>query len=381
MRSRFSYVVLLIVLLATPAAWAADAAFQDGPPPIQSMSTLAFGPEGVLLVGDAKGGAVVALDLQDTDKTTPVERFGVGDLETKIAALVGTRTSEVLIHDLATHPISGAVYLAVSRGRAKWESRWSLPNDLADASILLRIDGEAKLDEVDLSGVRWAKADLPDPVDPQQLHRWKDGVPLRAEMITDLVYDDGMVWVAGLSNEEFSSALWQVPYPFSARASKTTVEVFHGAHGKWETHSPVRTFVPYELAGKKQILAAYLCTPLAVFDRAALKDGDHVKGRTVAEFGSGNFPLDMVVYEKGGKEKLLIANSMLPLMIVDLADVEAFEGEITSAPGTYTAGVPYEIRSPVGIQQLDRLDDKRLVALQRMPSGTLDLVAMSFIRF
>ncbi|MEO1367463.1 MAG: hypothetical protein AAFX50_09820, partial [Acidobacteriota bacterium] len=186
--------------------------------------------------------------------------------------------------------------------------------------------------------------------------------------------------VAGLSNEEFASTLWQLDWPFET-AAKTTVEIYHGAHGEWETHAPIRAFVPYRFGDEQHLLAAYLCTPLVTFETAGLADGAHVKGRTVAEFGSGNYPLDMIVYKKGEDERLLIANSNLPLMIVDPDDIASFEGEITTEVEGYVAGVPYEIRSGAGVQQLDLLDEQRIVALQRLPGGTLDLVTLSTRRF
>lgn len=377
---------LVTALAAIPAA--ADHAsftvgFEDGPAPIQAMSALAFAPHGVLLIGDAKAGAVVALDTGDLEAGTVKERFAIPDLETRIAAMLGTRASEVLIHDLAVNPISHSTYLAVSRSRGRWESRWQLPNDLSDATVLLRILGDGTLEEVPVEGLRWSRAELADLIDPAKEHPWKKDAKMRAEAITDLAYDNGKIWVAGLSNEEFASALWTLDFPFATdgKTTRTTVEIFHGAHGKWETHSPIRTFVPYQLGGHQQLLAAYLCTPLVTFETETLKDGQHVKGRTVAEFGWGNYPLDMVVYRKEGAERLLIANSNLPLMIVDPADIAAFEGEITAEVGSYTAGVDYEIRSGSGIQQLDLLDDERFVALQRLPGGTLDLVTLSVAAF
>jgi hypothetical protein len=172
-----------------------------------------------------------------------------------------------------------------------------------------------------------------------------------------------------------------LPFPFSDEQQASSLEVFHGAHGKYETHSPVRTFLPYDIGGKPHLLAAYLCTPLVVFDTDTLGDGAHVKGRTVAELGSGNYPLDMVVYKKGDQERLLIANSNLPLMIVDPEDIAGYEGAITSEVEGYLAGVPFEIRSGAGIQQLDVLDERHIVALQRLPGGTLDLVTYDTRRF
>jgi hypothetical protein len=40
----------------------------------------------------------------------------------------------------------------------------------------------------------------------------------------------------------------------------TTLENYHGAHGKYETEAPVRAFVTYPLKGKSHLLAAYLPT-------------------------------------------------------------------------------------------------------------------------
>jgi hypothetical protein len=139
--------------------------------------------------------------------------------------------------------------------------------------------------------------------------------------------------------------------------------------------------VHYPLKGKSHLLAAYLCTPLVTFPVDALKDGQHVRGRTIGEFGSGNYPLDMVLVQNEGRDKLVIANSNLPLMVVDPRDVEAFEGELTAKPSSYTAGVRFESRSGTGIQQLDNLGASHVVVLQRLMSGRLDLAPMSVRRF
>jgi hypothetical protein len=161
----------------------------------------------------------------------------------------------------------------------------------------------------------------------------------------------------------------------------TTLESYHGAHGKYETEAPIRTFVTYPLQGKTHLLAAYLCTPLVTFEATGLKDKQHVKGRTVGEFGSGNYPLDMIVYKKEGKEKLLIANSNLPLMIVDPSDIEAFTGSITERVTTYTGGVRFESRSGTGVQQMDNLGPDHIVLLRRLAGGQLDLMPVTVRRF
>ncbi|HUG52920.1 MAG TPA: hypothetical protein VMR21_04945, partial [Vicinamibacteria bacterium] len=91
--------------------------------------------------------------------------------------------------------------------------------------------------------------------------------------------------------------------------------------------------------------------------------------------------LDMVLYRKDGKEKLLIANSNLPFLIVDPRDVEAFEGAIDQRVETYVAGVRYEPRSGSGTLQMDNLGDTHVAVLRRLPGGRLDLQPVSVRRF
>ncbi len=356
--------------------------FTKGTPAIQSMSALAFGPEGVLFIGDGKGGAIFAVDLQEESPATAVEEApAVQNIEEKIASLLGTTADEIMIHDLAVNPVSQNIFLSVSRGRSQWDTRWLLPNDIADAGILLKVSPEGEIGEVTLKDVAYAKAALPNPIDASKTHMWKEGISLRADTITDMSFSEGTLYVAGLSNEEFASTMWRIPFPFSEKSAATTLEIFHGAHGEYETHAPIRAFVPYALSGKEHLLAAYLCTPLVTFPVADLKDGQHVKGRTVAEFGSGNYPIDMVLYKKDGEDRLLIANSNLPFMVVKTRDVESYKGEITTEPEGYLAGVSYEPRSGTGVQQLDAFNAGYVVALQRLPGGTMDLVALSIKRF
>lgn len=367
-------IVLLTLLLGLgPDGARADTAFTTGRPELRSMSALTFGPEGVLFVGDGKGGAVFALDLGDKAPREVKEPKEVTDVEGKLAALLGATPADVLVHDLAVNPLSKNVYLAASRGRAGLVQQWLLPNDVADASVLVRIDAEGRFSVVDLGSVRYARVPLPNPIDAAKKHAWKEGLSLRTETITDLSFAEGALFVAGLSNEEFAATLWRVKYPFEGGVVATTVENFHGAHGKYETEAPVRAFVQYPLRGKNHLIAAYLCTPLVTFSVDDLKDRQHVRGRTIGEFGAGNYPLDMVVYRKGGQDKLLIANSNLPLMIVDPKDVEAYEDTITARVPAYTYGVRFESRSGTGIQQLDNLGDTHVLTLRRLMGGRLDL--------
>ena len=380
MNQRVAY-LLMLGMMGSSAGVEAGSGLVKGKPEIRSMSALAFGPDGVLFVGDSRAGTVFAIDLGDKTAREVAKPGAVQDVEGKLAALLGATPADVLVHDMAVNPLSKNVYLAVSRGRAQLASEWQLPNDVADATVLVKIDDAQRFSVVDLSSVAHARVDLPNPVDPAKKHGWKDGISLRTETITDIAYAEGALWVAGLSNEEFASTMWRAAYPFGGKVAATTIENYHGAHGKYETEAPVRAFVAFPLKGKNYLLAAYLCTPLVTFDVSSLQDQKHVRGRTIGEFGSGNYPLDMVVYKNQGQEKLLIANSNLPFMIVDPKDVEAFEGELTAKPAGYTAGVRFESRSGTGVQQLDNLGEAHVVVLRRLMGGRLDLVPISVRRF
>lgn len=372
-----------VVLFASPPIFAAAASmdFMRGTPEIKSMSVLSFGPEGVLFVGDSRGGAVFAIALEDNTPAEAKEPPQIGGVEDKIAALLGSKAEDVLIHDMAVNPLSKNIYLAVSLNRGSWQSRWQVPNDLGDAKILLRVTPKGEFEEVPLTNVNFARAELPNPIAEDKMHPWKEGTSMRTEAITDLAYADGYLYVAGLSNEEFASSMWRLPYPFTSGATITTLEIFHGAHGKYETNSPIRTFLPYKLKDQQYLLASYLCTPFVTFPVSDLQDGQHVKGRTIGEFGSGNYPLDMVAYNKEGKERLLIANSQLPLMIVNPEDIANYKGSITEEVPGYLGGVHYELRSGAGVQQLDNFNAEFLVALQRSASGKLDLSGYRTARF
>lgn len=353
-----------------------DLNMKKGTPEVQSISQLAFDENGILFLGDAEGGKVFAIDLKDGSQSDFKEAVGVDDLEGELAAMLGTSSENVLIHDVAVNPISKNIYISASRGRAKWSSKWQLPNDLSSADVLVKVTPEKEFSIVELANVEYSAVSIPNPVDESKEHRWKKGVKLRVDAITDLSVQNGTVYISGLSNEEFAAAMWVAPFPFDEKVKASTLEIYHGAHGKYETHAPIRTFLPYQLNSKNHIMAAYLCTPLVTFEADKLGSQDHVKGRTVAEFGSGNYPLDMITYQNQGKEYVLMSNSQLPLLIFDPKDVESFEGEINTEVEGYMAGVKYTPRSGSGIQQLADFNEQYILATQRMPSGKLSLVSL-----
>jgi hypothetical protein len=345
-----------MALAASASALELKEGLQPGTPEIESVGPLAFGPEGILFLGDPKGAAIFAIDTGDSGQRSNA-KLKVADLDKKIAELLGTTPQDLLINDLAVNPATGNVFLSVSRGRG--------PDALP---VILKVDAAGKVSEVSLQNVRHAKAVLPNPIGREATDRRAN----RMDSITDLAYLDGEVYVAGLSNEDFDSRLRTIAFPFKEVGAGTNVGIFHGSHGKFETKSPVRTFVPFDVAGQPHLLAAYTCTPLVKIPVSELKPGAKVKGTTIAELGNRNRPLDMIVYEKDGKTFVLMANSSRGVMKINTDGIESAEAIEERVPDK--AGTTYEtIAELKGVEQLDRLNDQNAVVLLRAESGSVSL--------
>jgi hypothetical protein len=341
-------------------AFGADASLKTGKAELKSAGPLAFGPNGVLFVGDSAAASVVALDTGDTKPAKTAGNIDIKGINQKIAGLLGTAPDQIRIEDVVVNPVSKQVYMSVSRGLGP------------DASpVILRVDAAGKISELSLNDIKHAKVSLTDAPSPDAKDR--RGESLRTQSITDLAFVDGNVIVAGLSNEEFASSLRSIPFPFRETQKGAGIEIFHGAHGRFETNAPVRTFVPFEVNNQPHILAAYTCTPLVKIPVSELKPGNKVKGTTIAELGNRNRPLDMIVYRKGGKDFILMANSSRGVMKLPAEKLDSYQ-PITAQ--TDKQGVPYEtIASLKGVQQLDKLDDTNAIMLTD-DGGSLDLRAV-----
>lgn len=333
-----------------------------GTPDIKSAGALAFGPENVLFVGDTQNVAVYALDVQESGKDTNNTPIEIENLDQKIASLLGVTPDAILINDLVTHPASQNVYLSVSRGRG---------NDAQP--VILKASKGGKLDVVSLKEIKFSKAVLNNAPDPSAKTPW--GQSKRSLAITDLAFADGELLVAGLSSAEFASTLHRVAFPFASNSSDTTLEIYHASHGRYETHAPIETFLPFHMNGKSSLLAGYGCAPLAAFSMAELKEKKHLRGTTLAELGGGNRPLDMIAYRKNGKEYVLIANSHRTLMSISAADIDRAEPVTKPVGAMYaTSGIGYVAISQVGVMQLDNLNDDFAVVVQRdVNTGALNL--------
>jgi hypothetical protein len=352
----FLIAVLLTVLFAafTFLPPKSPFGFEVGSPEIKSISSLAFGPDGVLFIGDSKGATVFALDTKDVDKVDNPKPVDIKNVDQKIADDLGAEPKNIMITEMVVNPMSKKIY-------------WGVQS--ADGTpVLLRMT-DGNIEQVPLKNVSYSKAAINNPVADKD-DRWG-----RTLAISDLLFADGSVLVTGMSNQEFGSTFRVIPFPFSNKQDQTSLEIYHAAHGKYETQSPVNTFTTAEINGKKYLLASYTCTPLVLFPMDELKAGKHIKGRTVGEFGAGNRPLDMVTMKKGDDLYLVISNSDRPLMKIAFKDIAAYQGSLTSQVEVpfSTAGVPYISLPMTNVTQLDRLDEGHYVFVQRRSNGDLDM--------
>ncbi len=333
--------------------------FVTGAPEIQSITSLAFGPNGTLFLGDSKNASVVALETKDITPVEKAEAVAMKNIDQKVAAALGTQVQNITIRDMAVNPISKKVYLAVESGDG--------------TPVLLTVEGD-KISSVSLNNVGYATVALNDA--PAADAKDQRGNSLRISSISDIEFSDGKLMVSGLSNKEFSSSFRSIPFPFTDNQDQASLEIYHAAHSRYETASPIRTFTTTEISGKKYLVASYTCTPLVLFPLDELKSGAHVKGRTVAEMGSGNSPLDMVTMKKGDETMLVMSNTNRPVFIVDYKDIEGYQGSLTTpVPENYqTAGVNFRSMNMVNVLQLDKLDDTQMVMIQRKANGDLDLL-------
>jgi len=355
-KTRVALGLLLALAVLAGSLQGADSTtgLTKGTPDLKMAGALAFGPNGILFVGDPLSAAIFAIDTGDRPSSPATGELKVNGIDEKIAGLLGTTAKELIINKLAVNPLSGEAYLSVSRGKGPTAS-----------PAIVRVNRQGKVTELPLKDVLFSKTTIPNANEKT-----------RTEAITGLAYVNGKVYVAGLSNEQFASNLRVIPFPFTAADRGTSVEIFHGAHGKLETRSPIRTFVPYDIAGETNLLAAYTCTPLVKFPVSQLKAGEHVKGTTVAELGSGNRPLDMIVYQKGGKDYLLMANSKHGILKVSTEGID--KATAITKPIKGTAGQSFEaIKDMKGVLQLDKLDKEHALVLQRGDDGALSLVTLT----
>ena len=350
---------LSLALVTCCAAHGADQyGLSEGRPELQSIGSLAFGPEGILFAGDSKGAAVFAIRTGDAEGDSASAKHSASGLNVKIAQVLGGNSQQVRIEDLAVNPQTGNVFVSVTA---------------SGKPALVKVSG-SDVTQVDLDSIPFAKASLPDAPEDRVTGQGRRARNNRQSTITDLAFVDGYVLIAGLNDSSSPSAVRSIEFPFSEIKPGTSLEIYHGAHGQLEDNRPIQTFVPFNIGGEPNVLAGFTCTPLVRFPLSELKPGEKIRGTTVAELGNRNRPLDMIAYQQDGKSYILSANSARGVMKISTEKIDQNAGITERVGGGGTAGQTYEtIDDWKGVVQLDKLNDSMAVVLVEQKGGNVDL--------
>ena len=333
---------------------ALTANFVTGDLEVASINALSFGPEGILFLGDSKNATIYALDTKDT-KAKGTQLTTMEDFNSQLAAVLGTTAEQIKITDMAVNPISKAIYFSLNS---------------ADGTPLLIKLQDGKFEPVSFKNVSYSEIKLENPVADKKDDRGRDQ---RVWAISDLKYNNGKVLVSGLSNKEFGSTFRSMPFPFTNNQDYASLEMFHAAHGRYETQSPIKTFDVVNINKKDYLLASYTCTPLVLFPMDELKGNNHVKGRTIAEIGAGNTPMDMIAMDKNGKSYVLMANTRHSTVKFDFESIATTKESLTEKVEG-TDGISFEaLPNMKDVVQLDNLDSENIIYLQKTSDGTFDL--------
>jgi hypothetical protein len=335
---------------------------------ISSISRLSAGPGNVLFVADWKAARVHAVTLPDAAQKPAGTAFNILDLEPLLSSQVGG--AKFTIEDMVARPGTAEVYIALSYGAAK-------------TPALVVVTSDRRTRRINLKSAKSTSIALRDaPTTDYKF--WKD-TPERSFSVTDMKWRDGELFIAGLSNQEFASTLRRAKYPFDAQQSITSVEIYHTGHNLIETRAPIRAMSFASWGGKPYLIAAYTCTPIVTIPLEDLKDGAHIRGKTIAELGYGNTPADMIAYTKNEQGKtqefLMLLNFERGASVIPVSQVELASGRPgieTLVPFGQLAGLDVTPAPLAGALRLDNLDDQSFIVLRRrLEKDALQLVTVS----
>jgi hypothetical protein len=253
---------------------------ESGSLDLKSINVISFAPEGVLLVGDGRGGQILAVETGDIKGIAGKFKTLV-NIDQELAARVGAPPKGIEIIDMAVNPASGMAYIATRKQDDK-------------SSIIFTVAPSGKIGLLDLDKARYVRI---------KLATEKGSVSL----ITDVAWAGTQIVAAARSNETFSSKIFSIPAPLSKQTAGQvfSAETYHVSHGRWETKAPMSALIPIKEKDVSYIVGAFSCTPVVKYRIDSIKPGATVKGSSMIELGSGNRPLDMFAYEKDGKPFVL----------------------------------------------------------------------------
>jgi len=339
----------------------------------QSASVLEFADDNTLFVADSMGGAIHAYELTGNaaapEKPAP---YNLLDLDGILAEALGVEAGRLTYHDLAVHPVTRDAYVSLTAFV-----------DGAEAAVVVTLTRDGMVTRLDLANLPSDTFTIQDPADAEVTF-WRD-IPAATFTVTDLDYANGELFVSGLSTGEFASTLRRVPYPFTDHTASTGIVIYHAAHNQNETRAPIRAMTVVDIDGAPTVVAAYTCTPLVAVPVSALEDGANITGKTIAELGYGNTPLEVLDFSMtdvagNTQDVVLVINREMDadLITMDaLTGAVAAEGITTPISGLGdTMGVATTPFPLSGVYQAAEQDAEFLVTLRRnMDTGNMDLVS------
>ncbi len=348
----------------------ASTSFADAP---MSATVLEFADANTLFVSDSMGGKIHAYTLPDVGSAPEAALpYNLLDVDATIAGALGADFRGIKYHDLQVHPVTRDAYVSAT-----------VTIDSATEPVVVKITRDGAVSALDLAALPSTTFEISDAPD-DGVTFWRD-IPAATFTVTDLDFADGQLFISGLSTGEFASTLRRVPYPFADSAASTGIEIYHAAHGQTETRAPIRAMSIVDLAGTPTVVAAYTCTPLVTIPVADLADGSNITGKTVAELGYGNTPLEVLnftVFDPQGNAQpmVLIINREMDADLITLPALET----AALAPGLVqpisrlgdTAGVETTPIPLSGVFQAADQDAQFLLTLRRnLDTGAMDLVS------
>lgn len=339
---------------------------------LPGANVLAFGPDNVLFIGDSKAGKLYAVPTQANELKEPVP-FNMEGFDIVMAKTLNMAPRDIVIGDMKIHPKSQEAYISLKLGHA--------PEAKSLIAIVNPVTTDIKLLEMAEDNLQHISINNPASSD---LVFWKE-TSASSLTITDIDYNDGYVYIAGLTNSEFASTLRKIAYPFTdSQEIVNSIEIYHAVHTQNETRAPIRTMLFEEMDGESTLLASYTCTPLVSIPVDKIENEADVKGKTIAELGYGNTPIDMLVVTTQGfdgstSKSLIVTNknrggTMIPIESV----IAGFKGNGMAGQRTmFASGLEGIQEIPTAnVMQVDIQNSQMLGIVRRnIETGDIDLVS------
>jgi len=336
--------------------------------PVRSVGPMIFTSADTLVVADWRAQELHAIKLPPAPPA-PARAFNLRNVSTPIADALHVRPDRISFEDMAFRPGAELAYVSLSVDRGAG----------APTPAIVSIDARGKVTVLQLGQLARTSAKIANP--PAADRRfWRD-IPEATLTVTDLAFDDGKLYVAGLGSGDFASTLRIYTVPFDDHATATTVEMYHPVHDQLETRAPIRKMAVVTLDGTPSLVAAYTCTPLVVIPLKDLVDGAHVKGTTIAELGWGSAPVGMVGFDAGQGPQLLLANSakaadLMPVSAIAAAAKQPSLAKPIQWPANPLLGLKSTYLPLTGLARIAMQDAQFIGALRRHPgSGAMQLVS------